>query len=125
VAAVLISVTNYYRIISGYCQYIFGKYAKIEKINNTNKMNKSRKPCLTLSLSQEDIDNLSVQAARLGHYWGSTPSPSSLISAIANGKHIEGSLDALKEMEELRKQLALANQRLDLISKIAVSSIID
>jgi hypothetical protein len=82
-------------------------------------MKKPRKPALTLSLSQEDIGKLTVQAAKLGHYWGESPSVSGLVAAIANGRHIEGSLEYLEKIAELESRLALANQRLEMIAKLA------
>lgn len=83
-------------------------------------MRKPKKPAMTLSLTIEEQEQLTERARELGYFWGSSPSPSKLVAAIARGEQIE----KLREMQDINLQLqrenAVLQTKLNAIAGICV-----
>jgi len=58
-----------------------------------------KKETLTLSIPPGVREQLDALSAQFGYYWGKTPSPSALVTAIAQGKLSLGAIPALTELQ--------------------------
>lgn len=58
-----------------------------------------KKETLTLSIPPGVREQLDALSAQFGYYWGKTPSPSALVTAIAQGELSLGAIPALTELQ--------------------------